>query len=120
MTRASTPGSLSTVTTMVWDSMCVSFWIMFIPTSPWLNHHFAFFGNLGLFFGIRKDHLVMRRAGRDHGIAILVRVDADIEEHRPVHREHLLDLAVELVRLLGAYSHRAIGFRELDEIGQGL
>src|SRR5712691_4593970 len=99
MTRASTPGSLSTVTTMVWDSICVSFWIMFIPTSAWLNHHFAFFGNLAFVFGIRKDHLVMRGTRRDHGIAILVRVDADIEQHRPIHGDHLRDLGVKLVGL---------------------
>src|SRR6266581_9017679 len=97
MTRASTPGSLSTVTTMVWDSISASFWIMFIPTSAGLNHHFAFFGNLRLLFGIRKNHLVMRRARRDHRIAILVRVDADIEDHWPVHRDHLRDLGIELV-----------------------
>ena len=34
----------------------------------------------------RQDHLVMRRARRDHRIAILVRVDAAVEQHRLLDR----------------------------------
>src|SRR6185312_16594362 len=115
MTRASTPASLSTSTVMVWLSRTVE------PVSFSYNmesdHRLSGFGDFRL-AQIAQDHLVMRRAGRDHREDVLRRIDAAVEQHRAFGVDHLHDLAVQFRRLLGAQTETAKGLRHLDEIGQ--
>src|SRR5262245_45516706 len=51
---------------------------------------------------LSHDHLVVRLARRDHREAVLFLRHPAVEDHRASRLQHLLDLAVELVRVLGA------------------
>src|SRR5205085_6445776 len=101
MTRARTPGSLSTSTAIVCRSISV--------TRASDEHH-AFFGDrfLGLVLG-PEQHLVMCRTRRDHRKAILGRVDRDVEDERAVGVQHLADRVVELRWILDPPPDRAEG-----------
>src|SRR5258708_10904448 len=108
MTRASTPGSLSTSTAMACRSISV--------TRASDEHH-AFFrdGLRGLVLR-PEQHLVMGRARRDHRKAILGRVDRDVADECAIGVQHLTDRIVELRRLLDPPPDRAEGLRQLHEI----
>src|SRR5271168_1474326 len=110
MTRASTPGSLSTSTAIVCRSISVTYAS---------DEHHAFLGDrfFGLILG-SEQHLVMGRTGGDHRKAILGWVDRDVEDECAVGVEHLADRIVELRRILDPPPDRAEGVCELDEIGK--
>src|SRR5215469_18086278 len=112
MTRASTPGSLSTRTAMA----CRSKSATLVNSDE--NH--ALLGDrlLGFVLGA-EQHLVVGRTGRDHWETVLGLIDRDIEDHCTVDRQHLLDSSVELCRALGPQSDCAEGFGQLDKIGKG-
>src|SRR5437660_11658304 len=108
MTRASTPGSLSTSTAIVCRS---------IPVTYASDKHHAFLGDR--FFGLvlgPEQHLVMGCARGDHRKAILGRVDRDVENECALGVQHLADRIVELRRILDPASGRAEGVGKLDEI----
>src|SRR6516162_2908537 len=109
MTRASTPGSLSTRTAMACRSKSA--------TLVYSDENHALLGNrlLDFVFGA-EQHLVVGSTGRDHRETVLGLIDRDIEDHRTVDREHLLNNSVELRRALGPQSDRAKGFGQLDKI----
>src|SRR5215813_13886488 len=100
MTRASTPGSLSTRT----DKVCCSIGSAFAMTrleegeSSRLHHDLAFLGDgvLRIDAGVPEQHLVVRAARRNHREAVFVRVDHAVEDHRARRIDHLTDGVVEL------------------------
>ena len=49
-----------------------------------------------------EDHLVVRRAARDHREAVLLRIHRDVGDHRAVARQHLADHVVQLIDAVGA------------------
>src|ERR1051325_4521118 len=114
MTRANTPGSLSTRTATVWRS------IVSLSGNGRASHdNHALFGyRLLCLVGRAEQHLVMRRTRRDHREAVLRLVDDDIEDDRARLFDHLQDRVIELVRPLDAPPRRAECVGELDEIGQ--
>src|SRR5260370_31959169 len=116
MTRASTPGSLSTRTERVWRSVAGFF------ISMASHHHLAFLGGsvLEALRGVAEQHLVMRAAGRDHRKAIFGRIDHAVEDHRAIDREHFSDPGIELVRFCAADADAMIRLGELDKIRQRL
>ena len=61
-----------------------------------------------LVFG-RQQHLVVCRTRGDHREAVLGLVDTDIDEHRPVDRNHLRDDAIDCGRLGTAHADTAEG-----------
>src|ERR1051326_5341279 len=103
MTRANTPGSLSTRTATVWRS------IVSLSGNGRASHqdHALFGYRLFRLVGRAEQHLVMRRARRDHREAVLRLVDDDIEDDRARFLDHLQDRAVALVRPLDASPGRA-------------
>src|SRR5262245_26791897 len=115
ITRASTPGSLSTSTDNVRGSM-VS--VLSIGS----HHHLAFFGDgvLRVDAGIAEQHLVMRTSRRDHREAVLRRIDDAIENHRLGRVDHLADGVIEVAGPFAADADRMIGLRQLHEIRQGM
>src|SRR5262249_5544106 len=112
MTRASTPGSLSTRTDSVWRSVAGFF------ISMASHHHFALFGDrvLEINRGVAEQHLVMRPAGRDHREAVLRGIDHAIEDHRAIGLEHRADRIIELGGLGAADTDAMVGLGELDEV----
>src|SRR5215472_15899095 len=114
MTRASTPGSLSTSTAIVWRSI-----VSLSGNGRASDEDHALFGyRLFRLVGRAEQHLVMRRARRDHREAVLRLVDHDIEDDSARLLEHLLDRVIQFVRPLDAQTLRAEGIGELDEIRQ--
>src|ERR671913_2016139 len=109
MTRASTPGSLSTSTESVWLST-VSFLAMNDlvmkmsrrtrepAATTGSDQHLAFLGHrvLDALTGIPQDHLIVGTAGRDHGEAVFRRIDHAVEDHRLVDIDHFPDRIVEV------------------------
>src|SRR5262249_18841684 len=87
MTRASTPGSLSTRTAMAYRTRSAS------PGVSNENHALLRDRLLGLVLGA-EQHLVVGGTGGDHREAILRRIDCDVEDHRAVGRQHLADRRV--------------------------
>src|SRR6266567_2694407 len=79
MTRASTPGSLSTRTAMVCCSMAAVMIVAVVRPSH--QHHALFRDGAAGLVGRAEQHLVVGRAGWDHGETILELVDADIGDH---------------------------------------
>ncbi len=61
----------------------------------------------------------MRPARRNHRETILRRVDHAVENHRPLHLDHLRNGGIEIGGLLAADADRVIGLGKLDEIRQG-
>src|ERR1700689_4648820 len=117
MTRASTPGSLSTSTAMV----CFSTVSLMVTACPGRSdEHHALFGNRAGSLLVRgpQQHLIMRRARGDHREAVFRRIDRDIGDDRLVGGQHLLDDAIDVAWLLGAQPYGAEGFSQFDEIGQ--
>src|SRR3954454_1703821 len=108
MTRASTPGSLSTSTAIVWRSVT--------STLRASDQHHAFFRDrpLGFVLGA-EQHLVMGGAGRDHREAVLDLIDDDIEHHCARRVDHPAYRAVEFVGPLDPPSDRAERIGQLDE-----
>src|SRR3954454_13214127 len=113
MTRASTPGSLSTSTAIVWRSVT--------STLRASDQHHAFFRDrpFGLVLGA-EQHLVMGGAGRDHREAVFDLIDDDIENHGARRADHPAYGIVEFVGPLDAPSDRAERVGQFDEIGQSL
>src|SRR6185312_3174070 len=114
------PGSLSTSTAMVCFSMalkallrCGRKWACSDEDHALFRYRPARLLVLGA-----EQHLVMRGARWDHREAVLRLVDRDIDDDRLVHRQHLLDDAVDIVGPARPQAHRAEGVRELDEIRQ--
>src|ERR1044071_10227385 len=91
MTRASTPGSLSTSTAIVWRAVWSLTGSASDQNHPLLGHRL-----LRLVLGA-EQHLVVRRARRDHREAVLGLVDHDVEDHGPRRLDHLADRVVDLV-----------------------
>src|SRR5260370_7621980 len=112
MTRASTPGWLSTRTESVWRSVAGFFINM---TS---HHHLAFLGDCGLevLRGVAEQHFIMRPAGRDHREAVLGRIDHAVADHRAIDREHFSYRCIHLLPFSAPHSHPLIGSRHLDEV----
>src|SRR5438105_14118623 len=114
MTRAKTPGSLSTRTATVWRSI-----VSLSGTCRASHENHALFGyRLFRFVGRAEQHLVMRRTRGDHREAVLRLIDDDVEDDGARFRDHLQDCVVEVVRPLDPPSRRAEPVGELDEIGQ--
>src|SRR5712671_2122309 len=113
MTRASTPGSLSTSTALVCRSMSSA-------TSRASNENHALFRDraLRLVLGA-EQHLVVGGARGDHREAVLGLIDRDIEDDGARRLDHLADRVVKVGRILDAQPERAKGLGELDEIRQG-
>src|SRR6516165_11200794 len=109
MTRASTPGSLSTRTAIACRSSSAT------PGGSNENHALLRDRLLGLVLG-PEQHLVVGGTGGDHREAILGRVDRDVENYGAVNREHLADRRVDFSRALHPQPDRTEGFRQLDEI----
>src|SRR6266403_5643195 len=110
MTRASTPGSLSTSTAIVCRSISVTYAS---------DEHHAFLGDR--FFGLvlgPEQHLVMGCTRRDHRKAILGRIDRDVEDECAVGFQHLADCIVELRRILDTPPDSTERVGQLDEIGK--
>src|SRR5437763_2017764 len=103
MTRAKTPGSLSTRTATVWRS------IVSLSGKCRASHeNHALFGyRLLRLVGRAEQHLVMRRARGDHREAVLRLIDNDIEDDRARLCDHLQDCVVEFFRPLDPPSGRA-------------
>src|SRR6267378_728133 len=107
MTRARTPGSLSTRTAMACRSRSAT------PDVSNQNHALLRDRLPGLVFGA-EEHLVVRRTGRDHREAVLRLIDYDVENHGTVDRQHLADRRVEVSRALDPQPDRAERLGELD------
>src|SRR4051812_14751950 len=115
MTRANTPDSLSTRTEIVAMRMVLSGmlgtlaaqrkrrgWPAFADNdgsgTQASDQHKSLVSDAGGFvfvFGT-EDHLVMRRAGRNHREAVLLRIHRDVGNHRAIGRQHLEDHVVHL------------------------
>ena len=93
MTRARTPGSLSTRTD---DGVCCDAASCRAHTSTMPSSDT---GLAGAVVGA-EQHLVVRRAGRDHREAVLGLVDQHVDDDRLLDVDHLLDHLVELGRLV--------------------
>src|SRR5271166_879553 len=144
ITRARTPGSLSTSTAIVClsiracgspDGIAEPHSILFIAftfssdhrsgddrANGLSNHHLASVGNLerdvlvrGL---IAENHAVVSFSRWDHREAIRELRHTAIEDHRLRRLDHLNDEIVEFLGLFRAQAHAVIGFRKLHEIGQ--
>src|SRR3954465_10558446 len=113
MTRASTPGSLSTSTAIVCRSTA--------STARALDQHHAFFRDrlCSLVLGT-EQHLVMGGAGGDHREAVLDLIDDDIKHDSARRIDHPAYRIVHFVGPLNPPSDRAERIGQLDEIGQGL
>src|ERR1043166_10293502 len=94
MTRANTPGSLSTRTATVWRS------IVSLSGNGRASHqNHALFGyRLFRLVGRAEQHLVMRGARGDHREAVLRLVDDDVEDNRAWFLDHLQDWVIGLFR----------------------
>src|SRR6516165_1760254 len=103
MTRASTPGSLSTRTAIACRSSSAT------PGVSNENHALLRDRLLGLVLGPEK-HLVVGGTRGDHREAILRRVDRDVEDNGAINRQHLADRRVDLVRPLDPHPDRTKGF----------
>src|ERR1700676_4345344 len=140
MTRASTPGSLSTSTAMV------CFWIptvlltlgslrgarrlggrplrlldedrdLEMAWAPLDEDHAVFRYRLARLLVLGPEqHLVVTRPRWDHREAVLRLIDLDVDDHGPVDADHLPDDTVDLVRPGGAQADRPEGLGELHEI----
>src|SRR5690348_2966359 len=110
MTRASTPGSLSTNTAIVCRS---------ISATGTSDEHHAFFRDrlFGLVFG-PEQHFIVGGTRRDHREAIFRRVDGDVEDERAVGLQHLTDRIVELARVLDPAADSPECLRQFDEVGE--
>src|SRR5260370_41335179 len=125
MTRASTPGSLSTRTAIVWRSVAsvISGPRAFRPPAartaelqsrPSHEHHALLRDRaLRLVLGA-EQHLVMGCARGDHREAVLGLIDGDVEDHLARRLDHLADRAIDLLGPLDAEPDRAKRLRELD------
>src|ERR1051326_5012757 len=84
------------------------------------HHHLAFLGGrvLEVLRRVAEDHLVVGAARRDHREAVLRRIDHAIEDHRTVRPEYLPDRGVELGRIRAADADAMVRLGELDEIRQ--
>src|SRR6266436_2194833 len=112
MTRARTPGSLSTRTAMACRSRSAT------PGISNEHHALLRYRLPGLVLGA-EEHLVVRRAGRDHREAVLRLIDYDVENHGTVDRQHLADRRVEISRALDPQPDRTKRLRQFDEVGKG-
>ena len=102
ITRARTPGSLSTRTDIMCRSITlVSFMMRSLrqPVGPGRSdQHHSFLGHRLFRLVFRAEqHIIMRRARRDHREAVLFLGDTDISNHRPGRIQHLGDHIVKLV-----------------------
>src|SRR4029077_5712667 len=109
MTRARTPGSLSTRTAIACRSRSAT------PGVSNENHALLRDLLLGLVLGA-EQHLVVSGTGRDHRETVLRLIDHDIENHGTNDRQHLADRRIELIRALDPQPDRAKRLRELDEV----
>src|SRR6266446_6441921 len=103
ITRARTPGSLSTRTAMV----CRSIVSLLAKRRASDEHHALFRDRLFRLVGGAEQHLVMGGARGDHREAVLRLVDDDVEDHRLGRIDHLGDRVIDLVRPLDPPADRA-------------